>query len=162
MKFIMDRMLGRLTRWMRLFGYDALDIEQQENEDEMLLTLAEKEGRTLISRDRLLIGKAVNRGIRAYLVGSSDIIEQMLEMKEEFDIRFTPEMERCSLCNSMIRKILPDEMELVRKADYVYPLRLETTTDFWVCENCGQVYWQGKHWKNIMETVEKLRSALSK
>jgi uncharacterized protein with PIN domain len=46
-------------------------------------------------------------------------------------------------------------MELVRSKDYVYPARLESGTEFWICDKCGQVYWQGKHWENIMETVKK-------
>ena len=65
-------------------------------------------------------------------------------------------MNRCSICNSPIRKIRPEEMELVREKDYVYPDRLEGGTEFWVCDNCGQVYWQGKHWESIKERVERL------
>jgi len=44
MKFVTDRMLGKLSRWLRLFGYDTLEINKQENEDDTLLALAEKEG----------------------------------------------------------------------------------------------------------------------
>ena len=51
-------MLVRLARWLRLFGYDTLVIPQQENEDELLLEIAEKEGRILVSRDRVLVRKA--------------------------------------------------------------------------------------------------------
>ncbi|MCE8422913.1 MAG: hypothetical protein J5U17_04720 [Candidatus Methanoperedens sp.] len=156
MKFILDRMLGRLTRWMRLLGYDILYIKKQDDDDRTFLALAEKEGGILISRDKILINKAIKGGLRAYLVGSSDIIGQLREMKKEFDIRLEPEMDRCCLCNSMIRKILPDEMAIVRRTDYVYPSRLNSTTDFWLCENCQQVYWQGKHWENIKEMAEKV------
>lgn len=153
----MDRMLGRLSRWLRLLGYDTLGIGKQENEDEFLFRLAETEGRVLVSRDRLLIRKAMKKGITSYLIRSSEITEQLKEMHDEFNIRFEPEMDRCTLCNSAIRKIKPGEMSLVEKKDYVYQLRLESGTEFWICDNCGQVYWQGKHWKNIMETVEKLK-----
>ncbi len=38
----------------------------QENEDDTLLELAEKEGRILVSRDRVLVRKAIKRGIRTY------------------------------------------------------------------------------------------------
>ncbi len=76
-------------------------------------------------------------------------------MQKEFNIKFEPVMDRCSLCNSPIRKVEPSGMELVRSKDYVYPARLESGTEFWICDNCGQVYWQGKHWENIMETVKK-------
>lgn len=157
MKFIADRMLGRLARWLRLFGYDTLVIGKQENEDELLLELAEKEGRILISRDRVLVRKAIKKGIKAYLVQSSEIMEQLREMKRVFDIRFEPEMERCTLCNSTIRKSESDELELIRAKEYVYPATLEHVTEFWLCDKCGQVYWQGKHWENISERVEKLK-----
>jgi uncharacterized protein with PIN domain len=157
MKFIADRMLGRLARWLRLFGYDTLLIEKQENEDDTLLALAEKGGRILVSRDRVLVRKAMKRGIKTYLVQSSEIMEQLQEMRKEFDISFKPEMDRCTLCNSAIRKVEPDELELIRKKDYVYPATLESGTEFWLCEACGQVYWQGKHWENIRERVKRLK-----
>jgi uncharacterized protein with PIN domain len=158
MKFIADRMLGRLARWLRLFGYDTAVITKLENEDELLLVLAEKEKRILVSRDRVLVRKAMKRGIKTYLVQSSEIMEQLQEMRKEFDISFEPEMDRCTLCNSTIRKAKPDEMELIRTKEYVYPATLESGTGFWLCETCGQVYWQGKHWENIRERVERLKS----
>lgn len=158
MKFIADRMLGRLTRWLRLFGYDTLEIKRQENEDDTLLALAKSEGRILVSRDRLLIRKAMKSGIASYLVQSSEIMEQLSEMKKEFNIVFEPVMDRCTLCNSPIRKAEPSEMELIREKDYIYPAMLEIGTMFWLCDTCGQVYWQGTHWENIKERVNRLRS----
>lgn len=157
MKFIADRMLGRLARWLRLLGYDTPGIKQQENEDDMLLEIAEKEGGILLSRDEMLIRRAIKKGIKAYLIQSSQIMEQLREIQKEFNIRFEPEMDRCSLCNSPIRKIKPEEMELIKKKDYVYPARLESGTEFWLCDKCGQVYWQGKHWENIKEMVNRLK-----
>jgi uncharacterized protein with PIN domain len=157
MKFVTDRMLGKLSRWLRLFGYDTLEINKQENEDDTLLAVAEKEGRILVSRDRALVRKAIKRGIGTYLVQSSEIMEQLREMQEEFGISIEPQLDRCTLCNSVIRKVKPEEMEIVRAKDYVYPDRLREGTEFWLCNNCGQVYWQGKHWENIMEWVRRLK-----
>ncbi len=157
MKFIVDRMLGRLARWLRLFGYDTLEINKQENEDDILLEMAERDGRILISRDIVLIRRAIKRGIRAYLIQSPEIIEQLKEMQKEFNIKFEPEMERCSICNSIIRRVEPEEMELIKEKEYVYPVRFENGTEFWICDRCGQVYWQGKHWENIKEMVNKLK-----
>ncbi|MFZ2410157.1 MAG: Mut7-C RNAse domain-containing protein [Candidatus Methanoperedens sp.] len=157
MKFIADRMLGRLACWLRLFGYDTIEIKKQENEDDRLLALAKKDERILVSRDRALIRKAIKRGIRAYLVQSSEIMEQLTEMQVEFGISIEPQMERCTLCNSVIRKAKTEDMEIIRAKDYVYPDRLESVTEFWLCDNCGQVYWQGRHWENIMERAEMLK-----
>ncbi len=157
MKFVTDRMLGRLARWLRLFGYDTIEIKKQENEDDALLALAEKDGRILLSRDRVLVRKAIKRGIRTYLVQSPEIMEQLREMQGEFGISIEPQLERCTLCNSVIRKVKPEEMEIVRAKDYVYPDRLGSGLEFWLCDKCGQVYWQGKHWENIMERAERLK-----
>ncbi len=157
MKFILDRMLGRLARWLRLLGYDTLEIRGQENEDEKLMEIAGIEGRILLSRDRVLIWKSFKKGIPAYPVQSSEITEQLKELQKEFNIKIEPEMEICSLCNSTIRRAGPDDMELVKEKDYVYPEMLERGIEFWVCDRCGQVYWQGKHWENIRERVEMLK-----
>src|SRR3972149_9981597 len=104
MKFVVDRMLGRLTRWLRLFGYDSIEINKQENEDDLLLALAESESRCLISRDRALNRKALKMGIKAYRVQSSEIMEQLKEMEKEFNIKFEVKMNICSICNNNIRK----------------------------------------------------------
>lgn len=160
MKFIADRMLGRLSRWLRIFGYDTLEIKKQGNEDDVLLDLAEKENRILISRDALLIRRALRKGIRAYLVRSSEIMEQLREMRLEFQLNLEPEMDRCTLCNSIIRKIEPFEIEIIRMKDYIYPEILEKGTEFWICDNCSQVYWKGTHWKKIMESVQILKNSV--
>jgi len=159
MKFISDRMLGRLSRWLRIFGYDTLEIRKQENEDDVLLDLAEKEDRILISRDSLLIRRAIRKGIRAYLVRSSEIMEQLREMRLEFLLDLEPEMEICTLCNSIIRKIESFEMDILKTKEYVYLERLEKDTEFWLCDNCGQVYWKGTHWKNIKESINNLKNS---
>ena len=161
MKFIADRMLGRLSRWLRLFGYDTLEIKKQENEDDLLLELARKEDRILISRDALLIRKAIKKGLGAYDVQSPRIMEQLCEIQSQFKLSFEPKMDRCTLCNSLIQKIDPSGMGILKTKEYVYPERLEKGTDFWICDNCGQVYWQGSHWKNIMERVNELRNSAS-
>lgn len=157
MKFIADRMLGRLAHWLRLFGYDTLEIKKQENEDDILLALSENEGRILISRDKVLVRKAIKRGIRTYLIQSSEIMEQLTEIRGEFGISIEPQLERCTLCNSVIRKAKPEDMEIISEKDYVYPDRLGRGLEFWLCDKCGQVYWQGKHWENIMERAERLK-----
>ena len=53
--FLVDRMLGRLVAWLRIFGYDtksALDLKLSSNEDTLLIEMAKSEGRILLSRDK--------------------------------------------------------------------------------------------------------------
>ncbi len=84
-------------------------------------------------------------------------MEQLKEMQGEFGISIEPQLDRCTLCNSVIRKAKPEDMETISTKDYVYPYRLRSGLEFWLCDKCGQVYWQGKHWENIMGRAEKLK-----
>ena len=33
---------------------------------------------------------------------------------------------------------------------------------FWKCPNCGQIYWQGAHWKQIIKTLNEAQAKLEK
>jgi len=55
--FLIDGMLGSLNRWLRICGFDAKYI--QNAPDEELLDMAKREGRALLTRDRLLYRKAL-------------------------------------------------------------------------------------------------------
>lgn len=84
-------------------------------------------------------------------------MEQLREMRLEFQLNLDPEMDICTLCNSIIRKIEPYEIEIIKAKEYVYPERLEKGTQFWISDKCGQVYWKGAHWKKIMESANILK-----
>jgi len=32
---------------------------------------------------------------------------------------------------------------------------LKVQSEFWRCVNCGKIYWQGKHWKTILEMASR-------
>ena len=49
MKFVVDGMLGKLARWLRMMGHD---VEYSNSmDDSELLTIARKEQRILLTRD---------------------------------------------------------------------------------------------------------------
>ncbi|MGI6210058.1 MAG: Mut7-C RNAse domain-containing protein, partial [Anaerolineae bacterium] len=73
--FIADAMLGKLARWLRLAGYDT--IYDAALDDRELARRARESGRILLTRDRELAGR---RGVRAYLVQSEQVQEQLEEV----------------------------------------------------------------------------------
>lgn len=74
MKFIADMMLGRLARWLRLYGYDT---RYGVEDDDEIISIAKKEGRIILTRDFELVKKARKLGIDAIYVESNSIEEQM-------------------------------------------------------------------------------------
>ena len=150
MRFIADTMLGKLSRWLRLMGYDV-DYENDFKDGEIIANATE---RTILTRDMALFKRAESKGLSALLIRKTDLKEQLLQLKEEVGIELhdTPEFSRCSLCNGEIEKI---EKEKVR--DEVPPKVFENS-EFWVCKNCQKIYWEGGHWKNIRERVKDVQN----
>jgi hypothetical protein len=151
MRFFADSMLGRLGRWLRLSGYDTLYT--RGGEDEGILHRVARERRILLTRDEALFRKAVKRGISASRLASDDLLDQLRQLVREWGvvIRDTPARSRCPLCNGEIREVREGAVE----GKIPEGVR-EKVERFWTCGACGQVYWEGTHWKRIRETVERL------
>lgn len=148
MKFLTDKMFGSLTRWLRILGYDTIYANDLEDDsDDSLISFASDRGRILITRDKELYER-FRRKVNCCYVKSHDVISQLSEVKAEYDIKIELKMERCSLCNATLRQI-ESEDELIGK-EYVpsFPIK-----NFWICTNCGRVYWRGSHWKDMREKL---------
>lgn len=161
-RFLVDRMLGRLIAWLRIFGYDtksALDLEHTPNEDTRLIDMAKDEGRILISRDRALIDRAKKAGVDALLLSSDDVRDQLEKMLERYRLDVDPNMTRCTVCNATLREATEDDMEKLKKSREVPEHLLNDKEAIWVCEKCGKAYWQGSHWRNILKTAEEVKNS---
>lgn len=142
-KFLVDRMLGQTAKWLRLMGIDAKYAP--EGEDEKLLEIAEEEDRVLLTRDKELGRKEVS-----FLVEKAppeDIIEKVLD---NFELDIEP-LSRCSKCNGEVERIEKEEVK-GEVSDGVF----RRHEKFWHCSECGQYYWQGSHWDEIMEKIEEI------
>ena len=60
-----------------------------------------------------------------------------------------PDKSNCSVCNTKLRETSKSEIE-----EKVEKNTLKYYDKFWLCPNCGKVYWQGAHWKNIETTLK--------
>ncbi len=154
MKFLTDRMLGKLTTWLRISGYDTVsiaDVSVAGDEDEFMLK--NMTDRILVTKDRELYRKCVKSGRKAFLVKSNSVAEQMKELKR-LGVKFQLVMDRCSICNTKLRKpSLEEALEVIRKEGLS-----EDMLDFelWYCEKCRKLYWMGGHWKNMSKFLRKV------
>jgi uncharacterized protein with PIN domain len=156
-KFLVDRMLGRLVAWLRIFDYDtqsALELHIEENEDRRLVELALQESRVLLSRDRELIDRAKKAGAEAILISPDKVTDQLCELLRHITITTVPIMERCTVCNGRLRLATPEDLS--HTADYVPEHLIAEGKEFWVCQSCGKIYWMGSHWRNILRTTSEI------
>jgi hypothetical protein len=148
-------MLGRLTRWLRILGHDVKYSNKLD--DAALIATAKRERRTLLTKDFELYRQATSKGAEVFYVQASTGEGKLAEVAKRFNVELTVDMtvSRCPKCNSRVRPISKS-----RVADKVGEGTFAHYEEFWKCRKCGQVYWQGAHWKGIREMLEKTRKVL--
>jgi uncharacterized protein with PIN domain len=154
--FIVDAMLGKLAKKLRLLGYDSLYSSSMD--DDKILQIAKNENRILITKDVPLILKAKKRKIWNVQITSDDEIEQFLQINKKESLgkcTVSGGNSRCPRCNG--------ELEHTEKNDVSDKLPvgvLEIMNDFWKCTKCEKIYWEGTHIKNLQQFAMKLNEKL--
>jgi uncharacterized protein with PIN domain len=149
-RFLCDRNLGKLAKWLRILGYDTLF--SRGNADRGFFEEAGREGRIALTRKRSL-GRPGPPG-RIVVVRSDRVGGQIAETLGVLSLEPDPSrrMSRCLLCNEPLEAIAKEEVkDLV--PGYVY----ENQTGFRKCPRCGRIYWPGTHGRNVEEAL-RLRS----
>jgi uncharacterized protein with PIN domain len=150
-------MLGKLARWLRMLGQDVTyNVQLNDNE---LLDLTKKESRVLLTKDLELYRRAAATGLDAFFVEGKSESERLAEVAGRYGLTLMVEMEKsnCPVCNTKL-KATPKEQLFgeLQKNTFAYH------DTFWKCPNCGQIYWQGAHWKQITNTLSEAQMKLKK
>jgi hypothetical protein len=123
MKLLLDGMLGRLAKWLRLLGYDtAYFADLDDNE---LVRLARAQGRTLLTRDTEL---ARRRGLSSLLIESDELEEQIQQAISELHLETKQPFSRCPVCNTLLQ-----EVEKPSVKERVPPYVFRTEEHFSLC-----------------------------
>ena len=141
-RFLCDEMLGRLCRYLRAAGYDALLAQSGANDAE-LLRQCHAEGRYFLTQDQLVQEHKAARGVALILPhGNLDRLAALLAAHFKLDWlghAFT----RCLLDNTLL--ITADTAALQR----VPPDALKEDEPLYRCPGCGRIYWRGSHYKRM-------------
>ncbi|MFX1279953.1 MAG: DUF5615 family PIN-like protein [Promethearchaeota archaeon] len=153
MKFLVDAMLGKLARFLRIFGYDTLfandlvefyDVDPIP--DDQLLAYAQKSKRMIITKDYPFYKRINEKAI--YLKGEG-VYNYLAQLKRNLNLKFEFKIERarCTACNSTLKEIC--EKESIK--DLILPETYNHYDVFFQCENvnCKKIYWKGSHIDDI-------------
>lgn len=143
--FILDVHLGRLSKYLRLLGFDTY-FEKNLN-DRQIINISLSDHRIILTRDRgLLKNRTVTHG---YWIRSSKPAEQLNEVLKRFDLKsglqpFT----RCLECNGVLVDVQKEAI-----MNLILPKTRDFYADFKKCTNCGRVYWEGSHYERMKKFV---------
>ena len=131
------------------------DVEYYNDlEDDKLIELAAKSGRTLLTRDQELFRKASTHGVEAFMITGATETEKLAEIAERFHINLelNSDNSRCPRCNAKLNSVSKEEV-----LDRIPQSTSRFYNRFWVCPNCGKVYWQGSHWRKITRKLSEAK-----
>lgn len=141
MKFMVDINVQKIARNLRLIGIDTTMVP-----DLRLVAIAEvsaSQKRILITRNRELL--KCNKVIHGYLVRSDNPGIQLQEVVERYGLRtYVRAFTRCIICNGYLKYISKNTIY-----ERLEPLTKKYFNSFKLCSNCGKIYWQGSHHKQL-------------
>ncbi|OQK17709.1 twitching motility protein PilT [Methyloprofundus sedimenti] len=146
-KFVIDANLGRLTRYLRLLGFDCLYSNAYD--DATVATISSEKNRIVLTRDRrLLQRKIITHG---YFVREVTPKLQVKEVLKRFDLyRLITPFTRCMHCNGILENIEKQQIK-----EHLKPLTKMHYDNFLVCSGCKQIYWQGSHYKRAKQLIDE-------
>jgi uncharacterized protein len=147
-RFVADVHLRKLSRLLRLLGFDVLHAPTYSNQE--LVAISIHEERILLTRDRMRL--KCGRLTRGYWVRSVIPRVQAAEILRRFDLtgRVSP-YTRCPRCNGVLRRV--DKRDVIAR---IPPKTAAWLDDYVECVSCRRLYWQGTHTRRIHATLEEI------
>jgi len=153
-RFLCDAGLGGLARWLRAAGWEAFWTPGIS--DAELLDEARRRGGVILTTDSLLMDRRLLRDgtlPALWLSPAFTVEEQLAEVFREFQL--TPRASRCMSCGGTLRPVEKHSVE-----NRIPPRTARWLDSYFLCDDCGRLYWHGTHWQRIHGTLERVaRSA---
>ncbi|MBD3415075.1 MAG: hypothetical protein GF421_11670 [Candidatus Aminicenantes bacterium] len=147
-KFVVDCMLGKLAKWLRILGFDTLFFSKAE--DDELRSLARRENRILLTRDTGIVEKA--KKIKVVFIRSENWKKQVKQVLSELQLReqIKP-YSQCIECNVPLKSISKKQAK-----NLVAPFVYERSDSFSLCPRCSRVFWPGTHHSDMNFKIEDI------
>jgi uncharacterized protein with PIN domain len=151
-RFIVDSMLGRLAKWLRILGYDTLYWRGSD------WHMLKEKGRGRIFLTRTTKFPHGRNFQRVILVREDNPEIQLRSVMRKLDLKVDEHriFSRCIVCNRQLEKTPKGEVE-GRVPDFVF----STYSEFSSCPGCARIYWKGTHQENMRKKITELSSSWS-
>jgi uncharacterized protein with PIN domain len=149
MKFLADRMLGKLAKELRMLGYDTIYYRGENAYP--LIKLAREEGRVILTRNTKLIPKRPEDHIIRVMQDQPPLQLRELIQKKVISLNEENLFSRCLLCNILLNEIPREEAE-GKVPDFTFYQQ----RDFFRCPQCLRIYWKGSHQDHMQTKVKEL------
>jgi uncharacterized protein with PIN domain len=152
-EFVADGHLGKLTRDLRLLGFDVAYAQQAD--DRHLLDTMTRENRALLTRDRRLLMHSIVQ--HAYCPRSQNALEQTIEVIRRFNLlKSIAPFTRCLRCNARLENTA--KAQVIKELE---PLTRIYYEQFRRCPGCKQIYWSGSHFEKLKKRIQLIQATVA-
>jgi uncharacterized protein with PIN domain len=161
-KFLVDGMLGKLARKLRIFGFDTAYLSNTD--DDNLIKLAIDTKRNLLTKDKQLYKKCLKLNISCNLITFENELDNLISIFKIHGIRFiysiTNDFTRCTICNAEIKSIKREILSLTLIK--IIPKKVfDNHSVFFICTSCGKIYWNGTHIQELNTLIDEINCRLN-
>jgi uncharacterized protein with PIN domain len=147
-KFVADKMLGRLVRWLRIIGQDVTYGAHLSGSG--LIRAARKDHRLILTRDRR-VGKRTHPP-EYLLIRSDHFRDQLKQVVQTFNLDVSGKaFTRCVQCNRLLEPIAKETVKA-----QVPPYVFSTQEKFSFCRECQHIYWPATHLERMLDELRSL------
>lgn len=151
-RFVLDAHLGKLAAYLRMIGFDC--VYRNDCGDEELARTSASQQRTLLSRDRGLLKRAIVT--RGYLLREEQPRQQLVEVVGRFGLsRHISPFRRCLHCNTPLEVVPKDSI-----SDRLPAKTKRYHDEFHLCRGCNRLYWKGSHYQRMTRVIEHALASL--
>ncbi len=155
--FIVDAMLGKIARKLRIFGFDTI---YHPNIDDMdILDSSKHYGRIVLTSDKTLFRRCKKNGLNATLIDKRTEIENLVTIFRSLDIKSVNSQELphlCTCCNGLLHTIIDKKFIKNQVPDRLF----RSKNIFYKCADCNKVYWMGSHMEHISGLIREINTKL--
>jgi uncharacterized protein with PIN domain len=147
-RFVADVHLGKLARLLRMLGFDTIYSNASTKEE--LRSIALTQNRILLTRNASL--HKIGEAFECCIIQHFNPFIQLKHVIAQFHLKeyFKP-FSRCLLCNGELHAVPPGNI-----SDLIQPDTALHFNDFWQCNDCRHVYWEGSHYERMQSLIKKM------
>lgn len=147
-RFVLDVHLGKLAKYLRLYGFDTFYRTDLNDREIINLSLSEK--RIILTHDIGLLKN--NRVTHGYWIRSQFLEEQLKEVLKRLDLvnQIMP-FTRCMECNELLTEVPKGDI-----LDRLLPHTRELYDKFRKCPGCNRIYWEGSHYEKMRKYIDNV------
>ena len=155
-RFIVDSMLGTLTKRLRMLGIDAAydAAYDKDIDDSEIRYRALAENRIVLTGDRQLAAQLKENSVLVTGENVDEEFSSIVHLLKPFADSLRP-LENCLECNITLEKLKKEDVR-PKVPDHTF----NTEDNFMGCPECGNVYWGGSHAGNMMKLVDKMMDVI--